>query len=66
MKVYEVPALIAAKTGVPVIPVRIRYRRGSPPHVRSCGLHAPARISAAGQAAGTRAPARERPRSCSA
>lgn len=30
MKVYEVPALIAAKTGVPVVPVRLRYRRGWP------------------------------------
>jgi acyl-[acyl-carrier-protein]-phospholipid O-acyltransferase/long-chain-fatty-acid--[acyl-carrier-protein] ligase len=51
MKVYEVPALIAAKTGVPVIPVRIRYRRGwlSRTVVR---IHAPARISAAGRAAG--------------
>jgi len=28
MKVYEVPALIAARTGVPVIPVRIKYRHG--------------------------------------
>ncbi len=26
MKVYEVPALIAAKTGVPVVAIRIRYR----------------------------------------
>lgn len=27
VRVYEVPALVAAKTGVPVVPVRIRYRR---------------------------------------
>ena len=28
MKVYEVPALIAAKAAVKVVPLRIRYRRG--------------------------------------
>jgi len=47
MKVYEVPALIAAKTGVPVVPVRLVYRR----HSRSAALirmRPPEHISAAG------------------
>jgi acyl-[acyl-carrier-protein]-phospholipid O-acyltransferase / long-chain-fatty-acid--[acyl-carrier-protein] ligase len=47
MKVYEVPALIAAKTGVAVVPVRIRLERRRV-HVR---LHPPARIAAAGETA---------------
>ena len=42
MKVYEVPALIAAKTGVAVIPVRLRYRRGWR-RVCGCGARAGAR-----------------------
>jgi acyl-[acyl-carrier-protein]-phospholipid O-acyltransferase/long-chain-fatty-acid--[acyl-carrier-protein] ligase len=50
MKVYEVPALIAAKTGAPVVPVRIRYRRGWPVRVE-IRVRAPARISGASQAA---------------
>ncbi|MEO8629932.1 MAG: AMP-binding protein [Betaproteobacteria bacterium] len=29
MKVYEIPALIAVKSGVQVMPLRIRYRRGA-------------------------------------
>jgi len=50
MKVYEVAALIAAKTGVPVVAIRIRYRRGWP--VRALlRLRSPARISGADQAA---------------
>jgi acyl-[acyl-carrier-protein]-phospholipid O-acyltransferase/long-chain-fatty-acid--[acyl-carrier-protein] ligase len=49
MKVYEVPALIAAKTGVPVVPVRVRYRRGWP--VRAIiRVRPPAHISAASRA----------------
>lgn len=49
MKVYEVPALIAAKTGVPVVPVRLRYRRGWP--VRAViRVHPPAHISATSRA----------------
>jgi len=51
MKVYEVPALIAAKTGVPVIPLRVRYRRGWPPRA-TVRVLAPARTSAATRAAG--------------
>ncbi len=50
MKVYEVPALIAVKTGAPVVAVRIRYRRGWLPRA-VVRMHAPVRISAAGQAA---------------
>ena len=50
MKVYEVPALIAAKTGVAVVAIRIRYGRSW----RVCALvraRAPAHISGANQAA---------------
>ena len=50
MKVYEVPALIAAKTGVAVIPVRLRYRRGWRTRVWMRVL-APARVGAATEAA---------------
>jgi acyl-[acyl-carrier-protein]-phospholipid O-acyltransferase / long-chain-fatty-acid--[acyl-carrier-protein] ligase len=50
MKVYEVPALIAAKTGAPVVPLRIRYRRGWPVRAE-LRARAPARISGASQGA---------------
>ena len=50
MKVYEVPALIAAKTGVPVVLVRIRYRMGWPVRA-SLRVRPPTRISGAVQAA---------------
>ncbi len=50
MKVYEVPALIAAKTGVPVVAIRIRYGRDW--RVRALvRARAPAHISGANQAA---------------
>jgi acyl-[acyl-carrier-protein]-phospholipid O-acyltransferase/long-chain-fatty-acid--[acyl-carrier-protein] ligase len=46
MKVYEVPAIIAARSRVPVIPVRIEYHRGRRMGVRM-RIHAPARIAPA-------------------
>jgi acyl-[acyl-carrier-protein]-phospholipid O-acyltransferase/long-chain-fatty-acid--[acyl-carrier-protein] ligase len=50
MKVYEVPALIAAKTGVPVVAIRIRYRGGWP--LRAWfRVRPPVRISGADRAA---------------
>ena len=50
MKVYEVPALIAAKTGVPVVAIRIRYARGW--RVQALlRVRPPARISPANQSA---------------
>ena len=47
-KIYEVPALIAAKAGIPVIPVRIRYGPGWLPRV-SIRVLAAAAIPAASQ-----------------
>jgi hypothetical protein len=49
MKVYQVPALIAVKTGAPVVAVRIRYRRGWLPRA-VVRVHAPVRVYAAAQA----------------
>ena len=46
MKVYEVPAIIAARSRAPVIPVRIEYHRGRRMGVRM-RIHAPARIAPA-------------------
>src|SRR5215475_1244371 len=48
MKVYEVPALIAAKTGVAVVSVRLSYRRGwrLDAHIR---MRSPVPISAPGE-----------------
>jgi len=43
MKIYEVPAIIAARSAVAVLPVRLEYRRGLRMLVR-IRLHAPARI----------------------
>ena len=51
MKVYEIPALIAAKSGVQVMPLRIRYRRsGLLPRAR-IRVAAPRLIRATNQAA---------------
>jgi acyl-[acyl-carrier-protein]-phospholipid O-acyltransferase / long-chain-fatty-acid--[acyl-carrier-protein] ligase len=50
MKVYEVPAIIAARAAVAVVPVRLDYRRGLRALVR-IRLHAPARIMHATQSA---------------
>jgi hypothetical protein len=49
MKVYEVPAIIAARAGVAVVPVRLDYRRGLRALVR-IRLHAAARIMQCTQA----------------
>lgn len=45
MKNYDVPALIATKTGASVVPVVVRYGRGLPPSI-TLRLSAPARIGA--------------------
>ena len=50
MKVYEVPAIIAARSGAAVVPVRLEYRRGLRMLVR-IRLHASARIMHATQSA---------------
>ncbi len=50
MKVYEVPAIIAARSGVAVIPVRIEYHRAFRAGVR-IRTHPPARIAPAIQSA---------------
>jgi acyl-[acyl-carrier-protein]-phospholipid O-acyltransferase/long-chain-fatty-acid--[acyl-carrier-protein] ligase len=50
MKVYEVPAIIAARSGVPVVPVRIEYHRGLRTRVR-IRTYAPAHIAHAASAA---------------
>jgi len=50
MKVYEVPALIAAKTGLPVVLIRVRYGPGWPVRA-SLRVCPPTRISRAVQAA---------------
>lgn len=50
MKVYEVPAIIAARSGVPVVPVRIEYHRGLRTRVR-IRTYAPSHIAHAASSA---------------